>query len=231
MNQPSTAALSPPPEKNLDSIKVTALQLKPAPKPPPPSPKPKSIPATPKPKPLVQATPVLKPTPPPTPKPEPSPEPTSEPSPTPTPEPSPTPTPIPEEDDGSLQNLQSNLIGFQQSLCVDRSLGIPHVLFPQPTLFFTPESLADNAQQNKKFLAEIEDIQWCSRKRPDEILTALETQFADATFTPKGEFGGGAVYEYQQGSTTRYFNLVRAKDKTATFVVIWTTDPIQTEQT
>jgi hypothetical protein len=117
-----------------------------------------------------------------------------------------------------LQGLAGETEGF----------GIPYYNFPQPELIFTPESLAAaNAGQTVDVvpLPGVENVIWASRRRPDELLTALQSRFEGFTFTPVQPYGGGEVYEVKKGATVRYINLIRAKDRTATFVVIWTRNP------
>ncbi len=66
-----------------------------------------------------------------------------------------------------------------------------------------------------------------SLKRPEQVYASLQRQFAGFTFTEQPEYGGGTLYEVKKGNTVRYVSLVRATDKTATFVVLWTQDPHQ----
>jgi len=181
--------------------------------------------------------------------------PSVEPSPQATPTPEPEATPAPEETPGSeasslpeastaalpatleptqeeqeLQDLwgqfQGNLAGVAASETA--GLNIPYYKFPQPELFFTAESMAA-ADADPSLAAEslpmIDNILWASRRRPDDVLVELQQMFAGFTFTPEGEYGGGELYKMEKEGTVRYVNLVRASDRSATFVVIWRQDP------
>ncbi len=224
-------APTPTPQK-ADKVKTAKLAslIKPKPrpkaKPKPPSKVLKSKPTT-----LKQA-PKLPPSPRPIPQPvakpssQPTPSPTSE-----TPEPTPSPeseVPVSSENDQEFQDFFGQ---FQDNLgevgANDEGLGIPYYLFAQPELFFTPESLAqsDATQEQPKTREGVENILWISLRRPDDLYEDLKAQFAGFTFTETQEYGGGKVYKINKGTTTRFINLVRAKDKTATFVVIWNHDP------
>lgn len=107
--------------------------------------------------------------------------------------------------------------------------GIPYFLFEQPEQFFTAESLqaSEATGQDPVPLVGIDDILWASRQRPEQVYRSLQDQFAGFTFTEQPEYGGGTLYAVKKGNTTRYISLVRATDKTATFVVLWKQDPHQ----
>ncbi|WP_448573504.1 hypothetical protein, partial [Trichothermofontia sp.] len=107
--------------------------------------------------------------------------------------------------------------------------GIPYFLFEQPEQFFTAESLqaSEATGQDPVPLTSIEDVLWASRQRPEQVYASLQRQFVGFTFTEQPEYGGGTLYEVKKGNTVRYVSLVRATDKTATFVVLWTQDPHQ----
>jgi len=134
--------------------------------------------------------------------------------------------------DEFLGQLQQGLGQLQQGVGEVNAIegaGIPYYLFEQPEQFFTPESLrtSEATGQDPEQLAGIEDILWASRQRPEQVYESLQSLFTGFTFTEQPEYGGGALYEVKKGNTTRYITLVRATDKTATFVVIWNRDPHQ----
>ncbi len=175
------------------------------------------------------------------PKPQPSPfatQPSATPTPTPaspeplTPEASPTAS-LAEPETGTPAEAADEFLGqLQQGIGqVDavEGQGTPYFLFEQPEQFFTAESLqaSEATGQDPTPLAGIEDILWASRQRPEQVYTSLQDQFAGFTFTEQPEYGGSTLYAVKKGNTTRYISLVRATDKTATFVVIWKQDPHQ----
>jgi len=136
-------------------------------------------------------------------------------------------------DDGTGQSFQNGLSQFRSlassEVAVTNS-GIPTHLFPDPSKFFTAESLAAIAQDpsaDPQTQPGIEDILWASRKRPEQVYGELQQLFTGFTFSEMGEFGGGVLYRLEAGMTVRYANLIRSKDRTATFVVIWQEDPNQ----
>ncbi|UZQ53391.1 hypothetical protein OOK60_12870 [Trichothermofontia sichuanensis B231] len=175
------------------------------------------------------------------PKPQPSPiatQPSAAPTPTPaspeplTPKASPAASLAELETGGPAEAVDEFLGQLQQGISqVDavEGQGIPYFLFEQPEQFFTAESLqaSETTGQAPTPLAGIEDILWASRQRPEQIYASLQNQFAGFTFTEQPEYGGGTLYAVQKGNTTRYISLVRARDKTATFVVIWKQNPHQ----
>ncbi|MGA1282970.1 MAG: hypothetical protein ACO34J_02720 [Prochlorothrix sp.] len=134
-------------------------------------------------------------------------------------------------DDGTAQTFQnglSQLKSLTSSEVAATQLGIPTYLFPEPGKFFTAESLAAIAQDpsaDPQAKPGIEDILWASRKRPEQVYGELQQLFSGFTFSEMGAFGGGSLYRLEAGTTVRYASLVRAKDRTATFVVIWQEDP------
>jgi outer membrane biosynthesis protein TonB len=130
------------------------------------------------------------------------------------------------------QEFQDFLGQFQSNLGqVDavEGVGLPYYLFEQPQLYFTPESLtaSEESGEDPELSPAVENILWASRKRPEEAYEEIKQIFAGYTFSPKADLGGGPVYEVKKGNTVRYVNLVRATDKTATFVVIWKQLPSQ----
>lgn len=220
---------------------------------PSPSPTPRATPSPPKARPVPRPSPnpvprvAPSPTPVASPSVEPSPQPTPEPEVTPKPEATPaaeaSPLPVetataplttPEltEEEQELQDLwgqfQGNLAGV--AAAETAGLNIPYYKFPQPELFFTAESMAA-ADADPSLPAEslpgIDNILWASRRRPDDVLAELQQMFEGFTFTPEGEYGGGELYQMAKDGTIRYVNLVRASDRSATFVVIWRQNPNQ----
>lgn len=217
---------TPSPQKT-EQVKVAKLAalIPPKPKPKlPPKPTPKLVKPRPKlQQPKPQQPPLPPPVPPPVVKASPPPAPVSEPSPKPAPE-----DPPPSQADQEFQDFFGQ---FQENLGTvganDAELGIPYYLFAQPELFFTAESLAasEATQAQPETLAGVENILWISLRRPDDLYEELQALYEGFTFTEANEYGGGTVYKVNKGKTTRFINLVRAKDKTATFVVIWHHDP------
>ncbi|WP_448562241.1 hypothetical protein [Trichothermofontia sp.] len=193
--------------------------------------------ATPKPKPQPSRS-TIAPT---SPKPQPSPV-ATQPSPSPSPTPAAPKLATPEaEPVDPLENLETEapvaemdefLGQLQQGIGqVDavEGQGIPYFLFEQPEQFFTAESLqaSETTGQDPEPLANIEEVLWASRQRPEQVYESLQSQFVGFTFTERPEYGGGTLYEVRKGNTVRYVSLVRATDKTATFVVFWKQDPHQ----
>jgi hypothetical protein len=135
-------------------------------------------------------------------------------------------------EDQELQDYFAQFQGDLQGVAANETAGlsIPYYLFASPQLFFTAESLAV-AEADPTAPATpvegIDNILWASRRRPADLLTELQTRFEGFTFNQVDSFGGGDLYKLEKGSTVRYLNLVRATDRTATFVVIWNRDPSQ----
>lgn len=151
------------------------------------------------------------------------PEVASTPATSPLPEATPPITENPQQFQNFLGQFQSDLGGLQTV----EGLGIPYYLFPQPELFFTSESIAESESTGAEPMqvTGVENVLWASRRRPDELYDQLQTLFAGFTFSDQGEFGGGKLYEVKKEDTVRYINLVRATDRTATFVVVWNRNP------
>jgi hypothetical protein len=208
--------------------------------PPPPSPEPEAAP-TPKPPPApapVAAAPV--------------PVPQSQPNPVPNPNPEPTPTETSDTSEAlpdleaevtdeettettisaEEQEFQDFLGEFQTGLeglgaAEAANVGIPYYNFPQPEAFFTADSItaADSGSGDPALQQGADTFIWASRRRPSDVFSALQERFAGFEISPMTEYGGGELYEVKKGDTIRYISLVRAKDRTATFVVIWSRDP------
>jgi len=201
------------------------------------APSPKAVQPTPLPRPVSPVAraavppPVSRPVPNPIAPPIPSPTVTSTPTESPVPNTASSPLTVEEE---QLQDLwgqfQNNLQGVAASETA--GLGIPFFLFPQPELFFTAESLAaadaDPSLQAEK-LPDIDNILWASRRRPADVWLEVQQSFEAQgfIFTQAEPFGDGDVYKMEKAGTIRYVNLVRARDRSATFVVIWNRDPNQ----
>lgn len=177
----------------------------------------------------------------------------SQPNPVPdlSPEPTPTPTPTPttsetapdpatdlaneettevvsaeeQEFQDFLGEFQTGLEGLGASEAAN--VGIPYYNFPQPDAFFTAESIvaADSGDGEPELQPGAVTFIWASRRRPNEVFGALQERFAGFEMNLMTEYGGGDLYEVKKGDTIRYISLVRAKDRTATFVVIWSRDP------
>ncbi|WOB45127.1 hypothetical protein HNI00_19740 [Thermoleptolyngbya oregonensis NK1-22] len=248
----ATEEVAEEPPVSLASLRpVPKVAPPPQPTPTATPPRPKVQPARPTPVPRPSPNPVPRVAPSPSPVASPSVEPTPQASPTPEPEASPAaePTPISEEvpltpeataalpaeltaEEQELQDLwgqfQGNLAGVAASETA--GLNIPYYKFPQPELFFTAESIAA-AEADPSLAAAslpmIDNILWASRRRPDEVLAEVQQMFEGFTFTPEGEYGGGDLYKMEKEGTIRYINLVRASDRSATFVVIWKQNPNQ----
>jgi hypothetical protein len=210
--------------------------------PPPPSPTAEAAP-TPKPQPApapVAAAPA------PVVRSRPNPVPNPNPQPTPTPTPTPTVSevaPAPATDlanaettettvSAEEQEFQDFLGEFQGGLeglgaSEAANVGIPYYNFPQPEAFFTAESIvaADSGDGDPELQPGAVTFIWASRRRPSEVFSALQERFAGFELSPMAGYGGGDLYEVKKGDTIRYISLVRAKDRTATFVVIWSRDP------
>lgn len=62
---------------------------------------------------------------------------------------------------------------------------------------------------------------------PDVFFQTISTAGLSGTFqvTPKGQYGGGNLYQLKKESTTFYMNLVPTKDNTGTIVVTWLRNP------
>ncbi|GAB4472130.1 MAG: hypothetical protein OHK0037_31800 [Elainellaceae cyanobacterium] len=131
-----------------------------------------------------------------------------------------------------LQDLWGQFQGSLAGVAANETAGlnIPYYKFPQPELFFTAESIAA-ADADPSLAAEslpmIDNILWASRRRPDDVLAEVQRLFEGFTFTLEGEYGGGDLYKMEKEGTVRYINLVRANDRSATFVVIWRQNPNQ----
>jgi hypothetical protein len=229
------------PEEKEEEAELQIMNLAPlAETPPPPSPTPAAPSPKPQPAPVAAAPPPVV---------------RSRPNPVPNPNPAPTPTPTPtttsnasaapapatdlanEETTEAIvpaeeQEFQDFLGEFQTGLdglgaAEAANVGIPYYNFPQPEAFFTAESIAaaDRGDSEPELQSGAVTFIWASRRRPSEVLSALQERFAGFEINPMTEYGGGDLYEVKKGDTIRYISLVRAKDRTATFVVIWSRDP------
>ncbi|RMF67112.1 MAG: hypothetical protein D6742_08320 [Cyanobacteria bacterium J069] len=134
------------------------------------------------------------------------------------------------EEERQLQDLWGQFQGNLAGVAADETAGlnIPYYKFPEPELFFTAESIAaadENSSLAAQSLPMIDNILWASRRRPDDVLIEVQQMFEGFTFSEEGEYGGGSLYKMEREGTVRYINLVRASDRSATFVVIWRQHP------
>ncbi|WP_156426843.1 hypothetical protein [Leptolyngbya sp. NIES-2104] len=62
---------------------------------------------------------------------------------------------------------------------------------------------------------------------PDVFFQTISTAGLSGSFqvTPKGQYGGGNLYQLKKETTTFYMNLVPTKDRTGTIVVTWLRNP------
>lgn len=224
----STPEPEEPPEEEVQISSISSLKLNPQPTPPPiaPSPVPKPIvrPAA-QPALLPQPRPPL-PTPLATPMPLATPTPIVTPTPLATPTPLVTPTPLATAPlaTGSLQS--GAVAGVGQA-----SAAQFYTNFPEPSAFFTPESLAE-ADANFTDPVPVAGITNMTRielksleQTKAEILPQL---YPGATFTPMGAYGGGDLYEVRQANSIGYIVLLKeAGLSLATFVIEWNVNPAQ----
>lgn len=69
-------------------------------------------------------------------------------------------------------------------------------------------------------------VEYVSLQLPEAVLAQLQQLYPDYTLTPYADdYGGGPVYEVRQGNFVRYFNLVPAKMRAGTLLVLWNTPP------
>lgn len=70
-------------------------------------------------------------------------------------------------------------------------------------------------------------VEYISLQLPEAVLAQLQQLYPDYTLTPRtDEYGGGPVYEVRKGNFVRYFNLVPAKLRAGTLLVVWTVPPV-----
>ncbi|MBE9179059.1 hypothetical protein IQ268_10850 [Oculatella sp. LEGE 06141] len=203
----------------------------------------------PAPTPPPQASPLPSPIPPPTPQATPAPvtaiaplpapllpNPVSNPNPEPSPEASPTETtatvsdPVPELTpdpvvEEPFADFFAQFQGNLQGLGSVEGLGIPVEFFAEPEAFFAADSLQRGSEPEP--LAGNENVLWFSLKRPAQVYDQLQQVFADYTFSPIGNYGGGDLYEATQGDRTFYLSLVPGNSSINTFAVFWSRDPNQ----
>lgn len=226
---PEKPIVAETPEEEPEEIQLSSLA---APSTPRPTPTPPTVAATPKPAPSPQA--IVPPTPRPNPIPPPprpaTPSPTSSPAPSPpqaTPAPSPvvaSPTPTPTPDPYSEP--------FQDNLAATGAIqgqGIPYYMFPEPQLFFTPESLQQaDATGTDPIPVEGSNPQWVSNVGVQDIIQKLPEFFPGTSIAEVGSYGGGSLYEARQGNAIRYISVIEGiSSGLTTFVVTWSRDPRQ----
>lgn len=230
--QPEPEAEPPETQVKLSSISSLKINSPPTPKITPPSPKPI-------PNPIVKAAmPPRPPVPNPIPTPVVSPSPTATPTPVATPSPvqtpiaavTPLPSALPTAPLAQTQLQSSTLQGVGQASATQF-----YSFFPEPTAFFTAESL-QQADANLTDPVPLEGITNMTRlenigieQAHNEILPQL---YSGATFLQVGSYGGGDLYEVRQGNTVGYAVLVKEDSLgLATYVVEWNRNPQPPSQT
>ena len=98
-------------------------------------------------------------------------------------------------------------------------------LFANPELFFIAESLGEGKEPVKK--PEIHQIRW-HPKKPDEMYIEFKEIYPPGTLTQVSQYGNGNVYQLKGKDAISYINLVEAKDKSGTFIVVWNQQPPNT---
>lgn len=218
---PEKPQVAEKPEEKPEEIKLSSLT---APSPPSPTPQPKvAVPPKPIASPQAIARPAVpRPNPvPPPPRPvAPAPVPQTVPAPSPIASPTPSPTPDPYS------------APFQDNLAASGSVqgqGIPYYKFPEPQLFFTPDSLQQaDTTGTDPLPVEGSNPQWVSNVGAQDIIQKLPEFFPGTTIAEVGIYGGGKLYEARQGDAIRYVSVIEGTGSgLTTFVVTWNRDPRQ----
>lgn len=226
----------PEPEEEVKLSSISSLKVAPPPSPVPqplPTPKPILRPAVPRPAAALPRPVAPQPVPTPLPTPVASPTPvaaaTPAPSPSPVPTPMVTPSPTAPLAQGSLQSSAIQGVG-------QVSAAQFYTNFPDPSSFFTAESLA---QADATFSAPvpvdpvpvdgITNMTRLERIGLDQAFNdVLPQMYPGATFAKVGTYGGGDLYEVRQGGSVGYVVLVKEKGLSlATFIVEWNRNPSQ----
>ncbi|MFM7425420.1 MAG: hypothetical protein ACKO7W_10590 [Elainella sp.] len=229
---PKPEAKPEPPEPKEEEVQLSSISsLKIAPKPSPavaPSPRPQ-VKKPPLIRPVAAARPLLPrpvvPTPVPSVAPSPVATPTpvaAAPSPVAPPSPSPLPSPTAPLSQGSLQS--SAVAGVGQA-----SAAQFYSSFPDPTAFFTPESL-QAADTNLTDPIPVDGITNMTRLERVDLTQARDTylpqMYPGATFAQVGTYGGGDVYEVRQANSVGYVVLLKEKSLSlASYIVEWNRNP------
>lgn len=101
--------------------------------------------------------------------------------------------------------------------------------FPKPEMFF---EVVNAAELQNGAIPEMRpgidgSPTLIAGQTPDVFFQTISTAGLSGTFqvTPKGQYGGGNLYQLKKDSTTFYMNLVPTKDNTGTIVVTWLKNP------
>lgn len=221
---------SPTVQKIVITPTPTPFQPTPVPTPTftPPTPR-QIVEATPTPEPTPTPTPTPNPEPTPTPTPTPTPEPTPIPTPTPTPEPTPipTPTPTPSESPTNSPTPDSrDTTGPGGSEGQD----ISAYEIEEPYAFFTKESVDEQNQDPTVDTVKLPGNTKMNRidnTTVDEAYSKVQelAQQGNYGIVPKPDYGGGKLYELQQGDTGKFWvSLVRTNPNLpgkGTIFVVW----------
>ncbi|MBE9012121.1 hypothetical protein IQ250_18135 [Pseudanabaenaceae cyanobacterium LEGE 13415] len=101
--------------------------------------------------------------------------------------------------------------------------------FPRPEMFF---NVVSSAELQNGVIPEMRpgidgSPTLIAGQTPDVFFQTISTAGLSGTFqvTPKGQYGGGNLYQLKKDSTTFYMNLVPTKDNSGTIVVTWLKNP------
>ncbi|MBD1857577.1 MULTISPECIES: hypothetical protein [Leptolyngbya] len=140
------------------------------------------------------------------------------------PSPSPKVTPKPQQAEAAFDLTMQSLSKLKAS-----SIDVPEFYFEQPDLFYQKSATDPNSYDIEKPLAGFDgNFTLILEQTPEQVFTTFFQSKLDSTVfrvVPQPNYGGGLVYEIQQGDFVRYLNLVPTKDQTGTIVVIWNKRP------
>lgn len=110
---------------------------------------------------------------------------------------------------------------------VSAATGVP-VNPPSPDLFADPSLYFDAVEPEPILKPAILRAVWMAGKTPEQVyISVLSSQLQSGNFQTeqKPDYGGGTVYEIQQGESVWYLNLVPTRDNSGTILVVWQQDP------